>query len=223
MKTDKIKIAIAEDQTLLRQAIVSTLLQDKRLSVVCEAENGKQLVDVVEKVKPDVIILDIEMPVMGGFAVLDHLKFHYPQAHVIIVSMHFDNLTIRELVQKGARGFVPKNSDFESLHNAIYEVMSSGYFFSKRISAHLVQELLQKDAISPTYVSSPLTDTELWLLNMICQDKLLKEIAEIMGVSERTVERYKTELYKKTRVKTSAGLVLFAIQYNLFSPLKNQK
>lgn len=210
----KIRIAIADDHTLVRQTIGRALSRDRKIDVVLEAENGRELVKRLTEHKPHVIILDIEMPVMDGFEVLDYLRMRHPKIKVVVLSMYFDNLVMKDLINRGARGLLPKNADFETLVSAIYEVTTTGYFFSKQVNLLLVQEMLEKKTIRPTFCSGNLEDEEARMLELICRDKLNWEIAETMNVSERTVERYKTRLYQKAGVKTSAGLVLYAIKNN---------
>src|SRR5690606_42023529 len=127
------------------------------------------------------------------------------------------NIISQDTLENRARGFLPKNSHFETLVNAIHDVNNVGYFFSKNISGTIVKELLMSRTITPSFNQFKLTDKESDALMLICQDKLTKEIACTMKVSERTIERYKTCLYEKTKAKTSAGLVLYALKNNMFT------
>lgn len=215
--SEKIKIVIADDHTLVRQSIAVALETCENFVVIAQAGNGKVLLDLIQVETPDVIILDLEMPVMDGWEVLPHLKVRFPDCKVVVVSMHFDGLYIKDLVDRGAQGFLPKNTDFETLINAIHEVHDLGYFFSKKISPVIIKELMMSRVIDPFFNETNLTDKELDTLRYICTDKNIREIANKMGVSERTVERYLSTLYEKTKAKTSAGLVLFAIKHNLMS------
>jgi DNA-binding NarL/FixJ family response regulator len=213
--TKKIKIIIADDHILVRQSIAVALQTNKKFEVVGQADNGRVLIDLVKQLSPDVIVLDLEMPVMNGWEAMEYLREHHPDCKIVVVSMHFDALFIKDLVEKGARGFLPKNSDFETLINAIHEVNDLGYFFSKKISPNIVKELLMSNAIEPVFLDTNLTDKEIDTLRLICTDKNTKEIAERLNVSDRTVERYKSSLYEKTKAKTSAGLVLYALKNNI--------
>ncbi len=215
--TEKVSIIIADDHNLVRQSISVALETQKGFKVVGQAENGKVLLELVRIHKPDVVILDLEMPVMNGWEALDEIREHFPSCKVVILSMHFEGLLIRDLVVRGARGFLPKSSDFETLINAIYEVNHLGYFFSKKISSSIVQELLMSKVIDPSFRQFNLNEGEIDTLLMICDDKTTKEIAMKLEVSDRTVERHKTSLYRKTNAKTTAGLVLFALKNNLIS------
>jgi DNA-binding NarL/FixJ family response regulator len=215
--TQLIKIVIADDHILVRQSIALALQTNNKFQVTGQADNGKALLDLVKAKRPDVVILDLEMPVMNGWEALEHLRKNYPQCKVVVVSMHFDGLFIKDLVEKGARGFLPKNSDFETLINAIHEVNDLGYYFSKKISPNIVKELLMTNAITPMFLDTKLTERELDTLRLICADKGTKEIAVRLRVSDRTIERYKSILYEKTKTKTSAGLVLYALKNNIIA------
>jgi DNA-binding NarL/FixJ family response regulator len=213
----KIKISIADDHNLVLQSIALALSSDPELQVVAQAVNGRELLDGMDKADPDVVLLDLQMPVLDGWETLGFLKKDYPHCKVVIVSMYFDELFIKDLVSRGAHGFLPKNADFETLISAIHEVHDLGYFFSGKINRSVVKELLAANTIHPRFSNEALTEKELETLRLICADKLNKEIAEILDVAERTVDRYRTALYEKTKTKTVAGLVLYALKNNLIT------
>lgn len=215
--TSQIKIIIADDHNLVRQSIAIAIGVDDSLCVSAQADNGRQLLELMSVTEPDVVLLDLEMPVMNGWDALDHIKSNYPKCKVIVLSMHFENLFIRDLVARGAHGFLPKHSDFETLISAIHDVIELGYYFSETVSKAIVKELLVSNAIDPRFKDIRLSDKERETLLLVCDDKLTKEIASILDVSERTVERYKASLYEKTRAKTSAGLVLYALKNHIIS------
>lgn len=216
MNTKKIKIAIADDHNLFRQSVAMALKMDPVFELVGQAENGKDLLDILGKNPVDVVLLDLEMPVMNGWKTQEHIKADYPHCKVVIVSMYFEELMIKELINNGARGFIPKDSDFETLISAIHEVNNSGYFFHKKISKSVVNELVESNNIQPVYNEVNLSDKEVEVLLEICKDKLNKEISETLFLSERTIERIKTNLFTKTDTQTNAGLVLFAIKNKFF-------
>ena len=215
--SDKIKIAIADDHTLVSQSLARCLETDKEFLVVGIAENGKELIEIIKKTKPDVIILDLHMPVMNGWETLEYIQEKNILCKIIVMSMNLESSSIKDLTAKGVRGFLPKNTDFETFINAIHEVNNLGYFFDKKINLNIVKELLSINAINPTFKKINLTGQEKETLLQICADKLTKEIASDMKVTERTIERYKTNLYTKTQAKTSAGLFLFALKHNYIS------
>jgi len=214
--TQTIKIALADDHVMVRQSLAMALSADHKFEVIVQAENGKILLDQLALKRVDVVLLDLQMPVMNGWLALEKISAMYPSIKVVVVSMHFETVTLKDLISKGVRGFLPKNSDFQTLINAINEVNDLGYFFGGKISKSIVRELLITNEISPSYGIVTLNEKEKETLRLICLDKVPKEIAEEMKVTERTVDRYRSSLYKKTGTKTSAGLVLFALKNNFF-------
>lgn len=219
--TNKVKIIIADDQTIVRQSISVALATQSDFDVIGQAENGKVLIELVSQNEPDVIILDLQMPVMDGWQAMDYLKVHHPLCKTVVLSMHLDIIVIKDLVSRGARGFLPKSSDFETLISAIYEVNEIGYYFSDKVSSSLVDELLSAHSIEPPSKELNLTAREVEVLMLICEDKNGKEIAEALYLSDEEIDRYKITLMMKTNSKTAAGLVLFALKNNLIS-IKNK-
>lgn len=217
----KINIAIADDHTLFRQSVSMAFKSVPDFDVVIEVENGRQLLDAMLITKPDIVLLDLQMPVLNGWDALTNITQLYPHCKVIVVSMFFEELLLKDLTIKGARGFIPKNSDFETLINAIYEVNHSGYYFSKKVSKALVEELVKSKSINPNYKEVKLSQIEIETLIQICADKNIKEIADALHVSERTIERYRSSIFEKTKTKTVAGLVLFAIKNKLINYFRN--
>lgn len=217
MPQSKIKIVVTDDHNLFRQSVAMALKMDPAFELVGQAENGMELLNILNLKEVDVVLLDLEMPIMNGWKTLEHLKKDYAYIRVVIVSMHFEELMIKELVRAGARGFIPKNSDFETLLSAIHEVYNSGYFFDKKISKTVVSDLVSNNNIAPVFKLVDLDERELEVLLHICNDKLSKEIAEFMRISERTLERIKAGLFRKTETQTNAGLVLYAIKNKLIN------
>jgi DNA-binding NarL/FixJ family response regulator len=212
----KIKIIVADDHCLFRQSIARALKTEPAFDVIGEAPNGEALLDHLNDNKADVILLDLEMPVIGSWKILDTIQQKFPSSKVIVVSPHFENVLIKQLMSKGAKGFLPKNTDFDILIRAIYDVSSGGYFISKEFSEGLLKDGVKLKVVPPADERG-LSHKEKETLILICKDKLTKEIAEEMNVSERTIERYKSNIYEKTKAKTPAGLALYALKNKLIS------
>jgi DNA-binding NarL/FixJ family response regulator len=210
----KIKIVVADDHCLFRQSIARALETEPEFEVTGEVPDGKALLDYLAGNTADVILLDLEMPILSGWIALEKINHLFPETKVIIVSMHFEGVMIKELMSKGAKGFLPKNSDFEILVKAIHDVNSGGYFISKEFSEGLLRDSMKYTPSLPLDDRS-LTQKEIETLILICKDKLIKEIADELNVSERTVERYRSNIYEKTRAKTPAGLVMYALKNKL--------
>lgn len=211
----KIKIAIADDHELVTQSFALALKSDPRLEVVALAKNGKQLLDLIAKKKPHIILLDLEMPIMDGWETLNYLKNHKSTYKVIVVSMYFQRTWIKELSDLGARGFLPKSANFETLTNAIHEVHNLGFYFSEKNTKKIVRKLVQHKSLSNDFQIIELSELEIQALKLICKDKGIKEIADSLHVSIRTAERTRVALYDKTKTKTPAGLFLFALKNQL--------
>jgi DNA-binding NarL/FixJ family response regulator len=215
MNDQGIKIALADGDNLVRQLLSIALKTEKDLSVIGEVENGGALIELLSKVEPEILILDMDSPLIKGWMVLDYMKSKKRKIKTIILCRYFTGLSISELVHKGVRGFLAKNCNFESLISAIHEVSNSGYFFHKKVSNNTIQQLMKSKNTTPVCGESNLDRKETETLLMICNDQLTGDIAEALNVSERTVERYKRNLFEKTRAKTIAGLMMYAIKFNL--------
>ena len=144
----KINLAVVDDQNLFRKGLIGLLDEFNDLSVMLEASNGMELLDKLKSDRPDVILLDIEMPIMDGIETTDHLLQKYPEIKILILTMHNDEEMIIHMVQKGAHGFLLKDNSIETVVDAIHALMESGYYFNDRVSKLLVNDLMQKKKIN---------------------------------------------------------------------------
>jgi DNA-binding NarL/FixJ family response regulator len=213
---NKIRIAIAEDHELVRQGMVALAKREKGLSMVFDVSNGQELLDGLKTKKVDVILLDLNMPILNGHQALKIIGEKYPEVKVIIVSMMYDDEYITESIELGARGFLPKNTDFDELVDAIFSVHETGHYFDKQITKSLVKSIASQKGRKPLNSSYSLSDREKEVLLEICNGKSNDAIAESLSISIRTVETHKRNLFSKTNNKNSVGLVLFAITNGLF-------
>jgi two-component system response regulator DegU len=211
-----IKVALVDDQPLFRAGIHSLLKEFDDLHVVMEASNGKELLDLMKRQKPHVILLDIEMPEMNGVETTVHLKEKHPDVKVIILTMHNEEEFIFDLISKGAHGFLPKDKSVEEVVDAIYAVIEKGKYYNEEIMDVMVKG--SKGLVKSLQLSS-LTEREIEIIKMICRQKSNKEIADIMGISARTIENYRTTILLKTGTKNLAGMVLYALKNKLISNL----
>jgi len=213
----KIKIAMADDHVMVRQGLATLLMAEDDLQIVSQSNNGQELLDSLKVQPADLIILDIEMPVMDGMQTLQVLNKKYPEIKVIMLSMHFDDLHISEFISAGARGFLSKNSDVEVVLDAIYSVVEQGYYFNDKVSKALLSSLMKSKKINPVFNKEPLTQREIDVLKLICQEKTNQEIAEELFLSVRTVEGHRTNIAQKTNSRNIAGLVIYAIKNGIIS------
>lgn len=210
---EPIKVAIADDHALFRAGVKTTLSMHKDIKMIAEADNGMQLLSILKHVKPDVILLDIQMPIMDGIATLPEIKQLYPDVKVIMLTMHNDHSMISKLMELGANSYLTKNSDSEIIYQAVKTVHEQEYYFNQLTNKALIDGLRTKrqaEAALPADVK--LSDKEISILRMICEEKSTKEIADLVDLSPRTVEAIRDKLKVKTGAKSLAGLVMYAVK-----------
>ena len=212
-----IRIAIAEDHDLVRQGMVALLKEEKDISLVFDVSNGSELIEQLKKNKVDVILLDLEMPVVNGHQALKIIAERYCKVHVIIISMHYSDAFISECITIGANGFLPKNCDFDTVVDAIFAVYEKGYYFNDKISRSLIKKLIKEKNGNCLEVKDPLTSREHQVLELICNGKTNKEIAELLFISVRTVESHRKNIVDKTCSQNIAELVLYAVKNGLYN------
>ena len=212
-----IKIAIAEDHDLLRQGLVSLLDSENGISVAFDVDNGEKLVQQLEKKKVDVILLDLEMPILNGHQALKIISARYPKIGVIVISMHYSDTFIVESVSAGARGFLPKNCEIDKVVESIKYVHEQGYYFDERISKALLKRVVNKENPKRGILQNTLTSREHQVVELVCSGKTNKEIANILCLSVRTVEVHRNSINRKTNTRNIASLVTYAIKNGLYA------
>ena len=212
----EIKIAIADDHKIFRKGLIVSLRHYSQLKFVLEAENGQQLLEGLEAAKPDVILMDLRMPIKDGIETTKYISEKYPHIHVIVLSMHEEEKYVLHLMENGANGYLLKSSDPLEIKKAIVEVMEKGYYLSNYVNRILLKKAHTKNqaAISLDKVVE-ITDKEKEVLLHICLEYTSQQIGEKMGISARTVESIKEKLMEKCGSKNTAGLVFFAVKHNL--------
>ena len=211
-----IKVAIADDHALFRTGVKTSLSQRKDIQMVAEAENGMQLLNLLKHIQPDVILLDISMPIMDGLTTLPEIKRLYPQIKVIMLSMHNDHSVISRMMEIGANSYLTKESDSETIYQAIKSCYQQEFFFNELTNKALLSGLRTKrTSESNTPHDVQLTEKEITILKLMCEEKSTKEIADIVDLSPRTVEAIRDKLKTKTGTKSMAGLVLYAVKAGL--------
>ncbi len=212
----KYNIAVVDDQVMFRAGLISLLSEFEELNVMIEAGNGKELVEKLKKKKPDVVLLDLEMPEMDGTETLAYLKATHPGIRVLILTMHNEEAIIAHMIESGAHGFLVKNDPIETLVDAIFSVMDTGYYLDERVSHALVQRLMLGKKIKPNFEKVGLTERELQVIQLLCQELSAREIAEKMNLSQRTVEGHRESVLQKIKAKNTVGIVMYAIKNGLY-------
>lgn len=210
---DAIRVAIADDHILFRTGVKTALSMKTDIKMVAEADNGMQLLTLLKHVQPDVILLDIQMPIMDGITTLPEIKKLYPEVKVVMLTMHNDHSMISKLMELGANAYLTKNSDSEVIYEAVKTVFQQEYYFNTLTNKALIDGLRvkrQTENAMPT--DTKLTDKEVTILKLMCEEKSTKEIADMVDLSPRTVEAIRDKLKTKTGAKSMAGLVMFAVK-----------
>src|SRR3954464_85220 len=204
--------ALADDHALFRTGVKTPRSARKDIQMVAEAENGMQLLNLLKHIQPDVVLLDIQMPIMDGLTTLPEVKRLYPNIRVIMLSMHNDHSMISKLMEIGANSYLTKNSDSETIYQAIRTCYEQEFFFNELTNKALLTGLRTKrtDIAGPQDVN--LSEKEIRVLKLMCEEKTTKEIADIVEISPRTVEAIRDKLKTKTGAKSMAGLVMYAVK-----------
>ena len=210
--SDPIRIAIAEDHQLMRQGIVSLLKEEEDFKIIFDVGDGAQLLDQLKTNDIDIVLLDLDMPIINGQQALKVITKKYPETLVIIISMFYSDDFISECISLGARGFLPKNSDIENVIDAIHAIHTQGYYFDDKISKALLLKLISNKNVTPSFKAGLLTEKEVEILLLICDGKSNKEISLQLDNSVRTIEGHRAAIYEKSNSKNIAGLVIYAIK-----------
>lgn len=206
-----IRIALVDDQKLFRGGLNMILSDRSDFHVVFEASNGKQFLQRLAFEPVDVVILDVEMPVMDGIETLKILRDKHPDTRVIMLTMHDSDRLINYLMQLGACGFLLKDEDPEIVRTAVERVAAEGIFFRDYVSRALLKGGREK--AKPQGLLGPcISDREMEVLRLICEERTSKEIAELLFISTRTVEGHRRSLQDKTNSRNLVGLVLYAVK-----------
>lgn len=209
---------ITDDHVLYRAGVKSALSVKKDVKVIAEADNGMHLLNMLKMIQPDVILLDIQMPVMDGIAALPEIKKNWPHIKVIMLTMMDDHSMITKLMELGANSYLSKTSDSEVIYEAIKTCFEQEYFFNALTNKALLTNLKTKNNMTPQKVAQAeanLNDKEVLILKLMCEERSTKEIAEVVELSPRTVEAIRDKLKVKTGAKSTAGLILYAVKNNI--------
>jgi two-component system response regulator NreC len=209
----KIKVLITDDHTLVRQGIRSLLALAADIEIVGEAADGREAIKKVRQLAPDVVLMDLAMPNMGGLEATRRIRKEFPGTKVLAVTQYDDSEYVIPVIEAGARGFVTKMASPLELASAIQAIYRGDSFLSPSAAAILVEECqLKTDAEGEKDSYQLLTDKERETLKLIAEGHTAREIAEVLVVSPKTVEWYKTNLMRKLNLHSTADLIKYAIR-----------
>ena len=205
----KIKILVTDDHQVLRHGLIDILKYVDKFEIVGQASNGKETLAVLEEYAVDIILLDIEMPVMNGTETLEHVKNKYPETKVIMFSTHHSMGYENYFLKSGAEAYLVKNVEFELICNTILNVYTKG---SKAINNDTVN-----GEISDEHLQQSLSGIEQDVLKLICKNHKGDEICKSLDISKNTLKYYRKSIYSKTRTSSLSELIIYAIKQGLIS------
>jgi len=214
----KIRILIADDHTLVRDGIRALLALAVDIEVVGEAATGKEALEQVKELRPDVVLMDLMMPMMSGLDATRRIRREFPETKVLALTQYDDSEYVIPVIEAGARGFITKMAAFAELASAIQAVSKGDSYLSPTAAAALVEECQQKtseDGRKDPY--DQLTDREKEVLKLVVEGHTAREIADLLVVSPKTVEWYKTSLMNKLDIHNKTDLIKFAIRKALIT------
>lgn len=214
MNNNEIKVALADDHVLLRNGLASLINGFDGVTVLFEADNGQELIDKLDKNNlPDLILLDINMPVRDGYDTALWLKQNYPFIKVLALSMYDNEQSIIKMMRNGARGYLLKDTHPKEFKTALQAVMAKGFYYSEMVTGKLIHAVNNMDeAQQNNNAFTKLNERETEFLKLACTEMTYKEIADKMYLSPRTIDGYRDALFEKLNLKTRVGLVMYAIR-----------
>ncbi|GGD97202.1 response regulator transcription factor [Planktosalinus lacus] len=207
------KIVIVDDHLLFASSLGKLIASFEDFSLLFTASNGLDLQEKMTKAEaiPDVILLDVNMPVLNGYETLVWLKEVYPNIKVLMLSMDDDEDLIIKMIKTGAKGYLLKNINPEDLQHALIQTIDKGFYYSEQINEILLDVLNGKE----TSHTVELKENEITFIKLACTEKTYKEIADIMSLSPKTIDGYREKLFERLQIKSRVGLVMYAIKNNL--------
>ena len=216
-----IRLIIADDHEVYRDGL-KTLLQkakDYDLHVVGEAANGKELVTLTESLNPDIVLTDIMMPVMDGIEATALITKNLPSVRVIALSMFNQDNLILDMINSGAKGYLIKNAHKDEILEAISTVYQNQPYYCRSTSMRLAKLIAGSQLGNPVVKQKvSFNQKEMDIIKLICEEKTSKEISDLLFLSTRTVDEYRIRIREKMDVKSTAGMVIYAIKNDLFKP-----
>ena len=214
----KLRILLADDHIVMRSGLRALLDRQPNLEVVGESENGRETVALAASLKPDVVVMDVGMPILNGIEATQTIVTQNPTVAVVILSMHADESYVMRALKAGARGYLLKDSAAADLIGAIQAISQGKSFFSPKVSRILAEDyvrvLKQKGAVD-TY--DLLTSREREILQLLAEGKTNKEVATALNISPYTVETHRSHILQKLNLHNSAELVLYAVRKGIIS------
>ncbi len=214
-----VRLVVVDDHVMMAQAIAGMLNAREELSVLWTARNGRELLEKLESEEtlPDMVLLDINMPVMNGWETAESLQLKYPELRILCLTMNDDDLSVIRMFKHGAKGYVLKDAQEEELISAIHSVMTKGFYYSDYVARVMISSFREEQKLPHAHEPVPIKEREMEFLILCCTELSYKQIADIMHLSPKTIDGYRDDLFQKLHVKSRIGLVLYALKHGLVS------
>ena len=213
-------IALVDDHVLLRSGLASLIGSFDEYKVLFEADNGRDFISQIQPPHyPDIILLDISMPIMNGFETANWIRANLPNSKILVLSMMENDNTIIQMLKLGAKGYILKDSKPAIFKEALNSIRDHGFYINDLISNKMLHYVNNEKELNHRWGNDlivSLSEREITFLKLVCTEKTHKEIAQEMYVSPRTVDSYRDTLFEKLGVNSRVGLVLFAIKNGIF-------
>jgi len=214
---NKIRVLLAEDHTIVRKGLRSLLDAETDIEIVGEAEDGQQAIELVQRLLPDVVLMDITMPILNGLEATRQIKKLFPQVKVVVLTVHSTEEYIFQILRAGASGYVVKQAAVSELVQAIQAVYRGASFLSPSISHQVVEEYGRRAEAMENKLNR-LTDREREVLQLIAEGRTHREIAQLLHVTVKTVEAHRAHLTDKLNLRSTAELTRYALRKGMISP-----
>jgi len=213
-----IKIIIADDHAIMLQGLRSLLEGQPGFEVIGQASDGRSAVDMAHRLKPDIIVLDVSMPILNGVEAARRILAENPSVKVLALSMHSQKRFVTEMLKAGASGYLLKDSDIDELVHAVKTVLSGKIYLSPSIAGVVVEEIVHGRSRGEGSISEKLTPREREVLQLVVEGKTSKEIASLLNLSVRTVDTHRNQIMRKLGCNNVVELTRIAIREGLTQP-----
>ncbi|MCB0486893.1 MAG: response regulator transcription factor [Cyclobacteriaceae bacterium] len=208
----RINVCIVDDHNLFRKALTRLLKTFSRVNEVTEAEHGKDLIKQMSKVAPDVILLDLEMPIMNGVETAEYVIPKYPDTKIVVLTQHDSEKYMLHMLEMGVHSFLFKNANPDELERAIYSVHDKDFYHNDLISS-VMRKSIALRAEKPMFSKiAELSEREKEIFKLICEELSLKEIGQRLNISEKTIHSHKANIQSKLGVKNTVGMIKYAYE-----------
>lgn len=216
MEQKSIDVLVVDDHTLFRKGMVMIVKTFPNIAKVYDAANGEEALNILTKTHVDIILLDLDMPVMDGWETANRVLREYPQLHIIMVSMYDSLPVISKLIDAGVHSYILKSAPPEEVQKAIVSAINHDFYYNNLVARALQQNHQSNDRIRD-HDRAGLTKREIEILELICQEMSMREIGEALCISEATILTHRRNLMKKIEAKNAIGMVRYALQNQLVS------